>query len=340
MGMTHTGNDGTFLVEHLGPGEYTVFAFYAGYLSSFNDLLALNKDPAKQRILLARLGTVTVHGSETENFDVALQRGATLTGHVLFSDGTPAISVALTLESTVTAASEPRDPKQAMAEAAEGWMSDKPRLTTDDRGQFRLVGLPPGKYRLAASQPVAASDYGEADPDGLSGLVSLGLLSDPRSLHFYSGGTIHRADATVYDLKAADTVEDVEIILPLNAFHDVRGVVETADGKVAVAGAVTLTDESDSQLSYRTRVRDDGSFLLHQVPAGSYQLEVKESRPGEKHHPENTSGNPPEAQSAGGNAHLGVLVQDADVTDLVLTVSAPADQTSTGVPASVAVPQP
>ncbi len=39
---------------------HTVFAFYAGYLSPFFYVTALDKEPAKQQTLLARLGTVAV----------------------------------------------------------------------------------------------------------------------------------------------------------------------------------------------------------------------------------------------------------------------------------------
>ncbi len=333
MAMTHTSNNGTFLVEHLGPGEYTVFAFYSGYLSPFFDLLALDKQPAKQQTLLGRLGTVEIHGSETVTFDLTLGRGAILAGRVLFSDGTPAISVPLTLEGATEAGNKPQNPKEIAAQEWTRQTFEKSQLTTDDRGHFRLVGLAPGKYRLATSEPVAASNYGEADAEGVSPLAEMGMISDPRSLHFYSNGTIHRAGATVYDLKAGDVVQGLEITLPLDAFHDVRGQVETADGKPAISGSLTLTDDSDAQLSYRTHVHKDGSFVLHQVPAGSYRLEVKgagtEGNTGPQNNPVPTSKAP---DNSGGNASLSVMVQDTDVSNVVVTIGGSGEQTSATLP--------
>ena len=339
MAMTHTRNDGTFLVEHLGPGEYTIFAFYSGYLSPFFDLVALDKERARRQVLLARLGTVAVHGSETAEFDLTLQRGAILAGQVLFSDGTPAISVPLTLENATATETKSPDANQAAGQEWARQMFEKPQLSTDDRGDFRLVGLAPGKYRLAASEPVAASSYGEAEAEGISSLVDMGMISDPRSLRFYSNGTIHRAGAVIYDLKADDVVSGVEITLPLDAFHDVRGQVETADGKAASSGELMLTDTSDAQLSYKTHVHKDGSFVLHQVPAGSYRLEVKgastEGKTGAQNNSIATSNAP---DTSGGAASLPITVQDTDVSNVVVTIGGSREQTSATSPAGATTP--
>ena len=81
----------------------------------------------------------------------------------------------------------------------------------------------------------------------------MGFITDPRSLHFFSGGTTHRAAATTYGIKAVDVVNGIEITLPLDALHDVRGRVETADGTLANSGGISLTDNSDPLLTYKTK---------------------------------------------------------------------------------------
>src|ERR1700722_9693084 len=96
---TRTALDGSYSVEHLAAGEYAVLAFYPGYLSAMDGVKENDMDdPKKMREVYARNGTVTVRGAESARFNVVLERGAAVSGRVLYSDGSAAAQVGIDLE--------------------------------------------------------------------------------------------------------------------------------------------------------------------------------------------------------------------------------------------------
>lgn len=323
--MAHVGTDGTYTIEHVGPGEYTVFAFTPGYLSSLQDMIAAgmgNVGPAQLRETLARNGTVSVRGQETATFDITLHRGAALSGRVTFSDGAPASQVTLVLENVN--AKPPKDAnaaqQQEVASAIAQRMFTHQNFETDDQGHFRLVGIQPGTYRLAATQPT----FTPGDASGGDGMAMIITgIPDPHALRFYAGDTPHRASAKTFDLRAADDVSGIDITLPVDALHELHGTVTAKDGRTLNMGALTLTDNADPTLSFHSKLQRDGTFAFHQVPAGNYTLAASEARIGKPLNPnepmaENFAQLQPTNAFADGS--LTLLVKDADLNDLTLTL--------------------
>jgi hypothetical protein len=90
-----------------------------------------------------------------EKIDFSLPRGAVITGHVVDELGDPASNVAVTTMRYSMVQGQKR-----LTQAGAG-------DTTNDIGEFRLYGLPPGQYYVSATpnrfQPVAP---GDDDRDG------------------------------------------------------------------------------------------------------------------------------------------------------------------------------
>ncbi len=326
--MNHVGSDGTYSIEHLPPGEYTVLAFFPGYLSAADDVLAEQIEheapqTSLDRDLFLPNGTVSLRGTETANFDISLHRGAAISGRVLYSDGAPAAQITLVLENT--AAKPPKDPAKTQEQEMNAALSRRvfthQNFSTDDLGYFRLAGLQPGKYRLAATQDSSAPTEGGGDIDGM-GLLFTGL-ADPHALRFYAGDTPHRAAAKVYELRAGDEVNGLEITLPTDALRQVRGTVTAKDGRTINIGDLTLTDNSDPTLVFDAKLQQDGTFLIPQVPAGNYTLAASNARIGE---PGKTPAGTPaqfaplKPTHAFADGSLTLLVKDNDLTDVSLTL--------------------
>src|SRR6202000_648798 len=85
------------------PGDYALLAILPGYLSPVDDMLVgeLNDGAGEKtlhdRMARSRGGTVR---NTAATLDLTLERGAAVSGRVLYSDGSPATQITIDLEST------------------------------------------------------------------------------------------------------------------------------------------------------------------------------------------------------------------------------------------------
>ena len=340
MNLTRTDVNGTYTLGRVAPGEYAVLAFFPGYALPFpDDMLTGMMDPADRSSLteaLRKLGTVTVSSNAEARGDVSLTRGAAVQGRVLYSDGAPAAQVLVEVKNINAKPPKSNSPEEMVDPAAimrSIFSQQKP--TTDDEGHFRIAGLAPGTYRVAALQtsPPPASASGGMESEMMMGQL-MGVNVDPTAVRVFSGDTLHQATAKTYDLSAGDTVSDITITIPLTAFHRVAGTVEAVDGRHLNFANLTLTDASDATFTFHTNAGRDGAFAFANVPAGTYTLAtdggfIGTSAPpkGMEHMPEQYWPLKPETHFAGDSQNL--IVADSDKTDVLINLKElPKDQTS------------
>ncbi|HLI76295.1 MAG TPA: carboxypeptidase-like regulatory domain-containing protein [Acidobacteriaceae bacterium] len=327
MAVTHVRADGSYAVEHLAPGEYTAIAVFPGYLSPMAEMMGIDgqaNDPASQRERLARYGTVTVRSGGATAFDITLHRGAAISGQVLYADGVPAAAVNLILEDASARTAPTGAANQEVVRALAQRMFSQQSMSTDDQGRFRLSGLKPGTYRLAAAEPLTLSADSN-DAEGMGSVISMMGVPDVHSLHFYAGDTTHRNAAKTFDLRPGDEVTGVDITLPLDAFHEIHGKLAAADGRTINQGDITLTDSADDGLTFHAKVARDGTFALAQIPAGNYKLAAANARiaepspDGPPNLPERFRPLKPVAAFADGS--LTVVIQDHDLDGIALSLA-------------------
>lgn len=274
--ISRSGLDGSYTLPHLPVGDYAVFAFAPGYVSplSGDDMKALDShDAAKLRPVLDKLGVVHVAAQGGATKDVTLERGAVITGRVLYSDGTPATGTNIDIRDIHAASATPNplggpdvDESSMMSR-----MFSQQSLTTNDLGEFRIAGLAAGTYRVAAVQSLSSG----GDDNFFASVMgaALGVNMDGSAVRVYAGDTMHRKDAKTFEVRNGDNVPDVIITLPLNAFHKVRGSVSAPDGRTLNVGAIKLTDTTDDALVYHTTLTSDGTFEFPNVPSGTYRID-------------------------------------------------------------------
>ena len=327
QGMTRVALDGTYSVEHLTPGEYAIIAILPGYISPMDEMIAAgieNPSPAAIREQLLRSGTVTITGGESERDDITLARGAAVSGHVLFSDGAPATQVAIEVEDVnAKKITGPNADQARMAEAIGRSMFTHQSQNTDDQGRFRISGLKPGTYRVAA---VSTSSNADDSADGMGAMVAmLGGSFDPAALRVYSGDTLHPKAAKTYELRTGDEVTGIDITIPLNAYHQVKGTITAVDGRLINKATVTLTDTTDETVTYQTEVSEQGTFTFATVAAGTYALAVKEAKIIALQPGSNTDialrYAPTKATNAFADGTTSVIVKDSDVPDVTLALT-------------------
>jgi hypothetical protein len=327
-GMARVGMDGTYTVEHLAPGEYAVMAALPGYLSPIDDMISSlieDHSPAAQREALSGHGTVTITGGEAETYDISLERGGAVSGRVLYSDGSPATQIIIDVEDINT--KKLTGEKQRESQMASGMfrtMFTHQSQSTDDQGRFRIASVKPGTYRVAAISSFSSTiDSQDNEMNGVA--ILIGRLADPGALRVYSGDTLHAKAAKTYELRSGDEVSGIDITIPLNAYHLVKGTLAAIDGRPINKATLTLTDTSDDTVSFETSVSEDGTFIFPAVAAGTYTLDANEGRiigrvPGSNPDiPLRYA--PTKAIAAFADGTTSVIVKDSDIPDVALTLT-------------------
>ena len=194
---------------------------------------------------------IQVRDGEEFKADVALPRGAAIEG-VLFDEfGDPAAGISVRLARRQFAAGRHRlMPLEGRGQTA----------VTDDRGRYRIGRLDPGEYYVTALSGIYVSEMavGGFGPTYYPGVPDAGAAI-PVTLNFGAD-----ANAT-FALSPARTVE-------------VSGrMVDAEGGQVSGRGTLTLfTRDSLKRPEFhvaRGGVAPDGTFVLRNVPPGSYTLQ-------------------------------------------------------------------
>ena len=131
---------------------------------------------------------------------------------------------------------------------------------TDDLGAFRVFGLPPGEYYVAATIPVAGA--AGAAPDTF--------------VPTYYPGTTTMGDAQRITIGASQEQANVNFaVLPVRAV-EVSGTIVTSTGAPAPAMISLVNtselDEGALPVTSSARVQADGRFTIARVVPGSYVL--------------------------------------------------------------------
>ena len=178
--LTSTDNDGNFQVNDLRAELYIVSASAPGYVT-----------PPREEgpIPFARIG---------ESLDLSLVKGGVITGSVRFANGEPVVQVAVKAIIIKDAAGRP--PR---------FQPNPPYRLTDDRGIYRLYGLQPGTYLVAAG---GRSSYGAT-----SGAYDFDVPT-------YAPSST-RDTASEITVRAGDEVSGVEIRYRGDSGRTVTGVV-------------------------------------------------------------------------------------------------------------------
>ncbi|HKX26320.1 MAG TPA: carboxypeptidase-like regulatory domain-containing protein [Blastocatellia bacterium] len=127
---SRTDSDGNFRITGIAAGRYVVSALAPGLVTSERPAFG---QPGGKMINVSE-------GENIENVNLALKRGGVITGRVVDANGEPLIEETVRL----TQLDESGKPSQFMLEFTKYYM-----FMTDDRGAYRLYGLPAGRYLVS-----------------------------------------------------------------------------------------------------------------------------------------------------------------------------------------------
>jgi hypothetical protein len=264
--MAETLLDGSFTIPHVEPGVYYVIATQRGYVSPLTSMYAPPSeqsaiDASKPKKPVMTAPRITVQSNLPVAIDVAIDRGAAVSGTILYDDGSAAVGVRVTMLVRTKSDWTPL-PSSPVAGASYS-------ASADDQGHYRISGLPVGEYLLEATLSIQGMYYKVSEENS----TSVGTWPI-YSLPFYTGGNSRRKDATPIAVTAGEELGGQDIEVPLTKLHTIRGsIVAAHDGHVVNGGKLSLLYADDhSEVGHTSVSKDDSTFTFAFVPEGDYIL--------------------------------------------------------------------
>ncbi len=267
-----TDEQGRYRVAGLPAASYTVTAAKSGFVDgAFGQRRSLRTGSAVE----------LADGQQATNVDVKLARGGVVTGRVLDEEGEPLARAAV----TVLRQQYVRGEKQLTPAGTD---------QTDDRGQYRIFGLPPADYYVSAT----AGGLEQIVRQAIGGL-GVGVEQAPESTGYaptYYPGVITAGEATKLKLAASQELTGVDFQVQIVPLATIKGVVAGGSAVVSLmpeeggAGALGALGGSFAALAgrggggggrgvfglagggSRTFTRDDGTFSIPNVTPGKYTI--------------------------------------------------------------------
>jgi hypothetical protein len=245
-----TDRDGRYEFRDLPAGRYTLDATKEAYV---------NVPYGQTRPMQPGRPLELKDDQIADRIDFALPRGAVITGRVLDEFGEPAIDVNVM-------------PLRSQYSATQGrrLVPSGRSATTNDIGEFRIFGLAAGEYYLSAT---AQNRFGGVSVDS----------SDDRSGYAptYYPNTPDMALAQRIVVGPGQVAPELVIMLVPTRTARVSGVVIDADNQPAKRGSVNARPRGATFgfMSGGGAIRPDGSFVIPNLPPGTYQLRATTGAP-------------------------------------------------------------
>lgn len=171
--------EGYYLISGLGPGQYQIWTLTPSMIA----------EPGEAPLYFSYSGTtksiILGANEDVQGVDLKLIRGAVITGRVTNADNKPVVAEPVSVQ-LLDANGAPR---MGAVPSRNDEMSQ-----TDDRGIYRIFGLPPGRYKVSVG-------YDPAD----------GILRGQRRQKTFYPDTIDPSKAAIVELREADEATHIDI---------------------------------------------------------------------------------------------------------------------------------
>jgi hypothetical protein len=246
---TITDSDGRFELDQLPAGRYAVVASKTGFVTL---------QYGQRRSADATEFIVLADGERRDSVDLALPRGGVIAVRVTddFGDAMPGAQVQVQRYQY-----GPDGQRRLNSVFVLGNIGPN---ATDDRGEVRMYGLPPGEYVVSA---MLRNQGFPSTPDR--------ALNDGFALTYHPG-TINAADAQTITVSIAEETH-VEFALSSARLSRVTGTAVDSQGRPAAGSFVNVVTRQGNGISSSGggQVAPDGSFTLNGIAPGEYSLEIR-----------------------------------------------------------------
>jgi hypothetical protein len=243
MTSTTTGTDGGFAFTNVEPGSYRVLVNASGYLPREFGAPSISEIGDGTAIDIPRQSAMPLR--------ISLIAYGSISGHVISIDGEPLLG----MEINVLKPSYSQEGQKTLVSVAS--------TLTDDRGDFRAFGLPPGRYQVSA---------------GASLLSTL-----THGIRLSANGVYATAfHASVVEVRSGNESSGVNFALSPGAFRVRARLVDATTGRPPANAAMKLVnatlDGGRTELDWDTSYDPDkGTADFQGLMPGLYVLKVDSS---------------------------------------------------------------
>lgn len=239
-----TDQDGRFVFEGLAPGTFHIDVQKPGF-APFSS--PVDGTPPATLNLTA--------GQAVDNLTLTLRKGGAISGRVLDAKGEPLANA------RVVALAHLQRGRGPVRWIPVGMSSN---ASTNDLGEFRVFGLAPGEYIIAAS-PNHGGPFGTAVSPSRTTLATT-----------YYPGTIDQNTALAVTVSAEATIENITISMQTVPAFNISGVVVDQDGVPVPDAMVTMMPAAPGSgfggPAGDARTDQSGAFVIRGVAAGTYRV--------------------------------------------------------------------
>jgi protocatechuate 3,4-dioxygenase beta subunit len=259
-----TDNDGNFEFRDLPAGRYTMTATKSGFVTVSYGQTRPFESPKQIELRDAE---------QLDKADISMPRGSVVSGRIVDEFGEPVADAAVSaMRST--------------------WSNGRRRLqstgrtaTTNDLGQYRIYGLPPGEYFVSATlrgaEGLMLTEMAVAATVRVAGLDS--SSETPRSGYAptYFPGTANGAEAQKVTLALGQEVQNADFGLVPVRLSKISGTVIGSEGRPLEGVMVTATPKTPGVNNFifpsggAGRTDRSGNFTLNGVAPGDYTLNAR-----------------------------------------------------------------
>jgi protocatechuate 3,4-dioxygenase beta subunit len=242
FGTATTDEEGRYVITGLASGQYSVAPYQPTSVLPERTMFDTGSK------------SVTLNDNESAaNIDFTLSTGAVITGRVTGSDGRPLIEQRINVESA--------NGKQSFGGIFGGDM-----YRTDDRGIYRIYGLPAGSYYVSVGEV----------PN--SNVITFGVNTNGSVPHTYYPGVTKKSDAKLLEMTDGSTESAIDISVGAREkTYSVTGrMVDQATGKPVadIPASYGLVQPGGSIGAFGTSTNSDtsGQFKLNSLKPGRYAV--------------------------------------------------------------------
>jgi hypothetical protein len=229
-----TDSEGRFVVRDVAPGAYEVNALREGFQKDAPNV-------ARQIVVRA--------GHDVKDVELRLVPLGAVSGRVVDEHGA-AIADAQVVAMRYRYTAGRRELRYVES------------TQTDDRGQYRIGILPPGRWYLQTRKS-------GSDPGLTSGMVTEGAVRERVWETTYYGGTAEPSQAQLIELSAGAQLEHLDIVMPRVPVYAIR--VQAPNG-----ARVSILRLAAGMHGFTTRTLDTpGRVEIYGLPRGRYTLEAQ-----------------------------------------------------------------
>ena len=240
-----TDEQGAYEFTDVKPSRYLISASKGSYVSLAYGQVHSTDSPKPIEIL---------DRQTVERLDLSLPHGGIITGRVVDDFGEPISDVSVQIQ------------RYQFVQGRRTLIPAGRMSLTNDLGEFRLFGVPPGQYYLSATwrNPAAQNpNLGPAD-----------RLAIPQT--FYPGVT-SSSDAQRLTMTESKEIDDLVMVLrPIKAAH-ISGTATGSDGKPMTPAMIMVMRAAGMgvDLAGNAQVRPDGTFTINGLAPGEYNLRAQ-----------------------------------------------------------------